>query len=176
MAFATVRVHGNSVVPEQTDGVLQNVDGIGWTDRLGLPRGWGKAFRFNNARGTWFHFSIPTLVNLDGSRLFLDQFYVFFSSDLGSACGVTDVHVWDGSARLWTWRTTQVMAGDWSNPRSVTTSEGGTISNTWSPRRPDGTRFGFNTAFGISLQAGAVTAGTITFHSAGCNFVDNPNP
>src|SRR5579864_8661714 len=176
MPFAMVRMHGNGVIPEQTDGIFQTVGGIGWTDRVRLPQGWGKTFRFNNARGTWFHFAVPTITNLDGARLWLDQFFVFFSSDLPSACGVTDVHVFDGSARVWTWHTNLVMSGDWSNPRSVSTSEGGTISNTWVPRLPDGTRIGLNTAFGISLQAGAVTAGNITFHSAGCNFVDSSNP
>ena len=55
-----VRVHGNTIVPERTDGVLVNVAGVGGTDRAGSPRGWGRTFRFHSGRGTWFHLSVDT--------------------------------------------------------------------------------------------------------------------
>jgi hypothetical protein len=118
------------------------------------------------------------VTNLDGSVLYLDQFYVFFTStlDSGRYAGVDQVDVWDGSARIWTHALPDVMAGDWSNPRSTPPDRFGiVISNTFLPRDAAGNRFQIFTAVGISLHVSFIVGGNICFHSAGANFVDSPS-
>jgi len=104
--------------------------------------------------------------------MFLDQFYVFFSSDLHAFCGIEKVHVYDGSALIWPRRLGEKLSGDWSQPREVVSPEGAHFSNTWVPRDASGLRLQFNTAFGLSLNVGSILEGEITFHSACCNWVD----
>lgn len=179
MALIMTRVHGTTVVAQQpAGGRLLQVDGTPYTDVTGMPFGWGKTFRIASGRGTWFHLAIPSVAHLQDRPLFLDQFFVFFSTEIRDGrftTQISDVHAWDGSARIFTFRPPQPYAGDWSAPREVTDSSGFTFGNTWLPRRRETLeRFPMNTALGISLNAGSILEGNITFHSAGAGFVDAP--
>lgn len=141
MAFIMTRVHGTAVVAEQpAGGRLVQVDGTPYSDVTGMPFGWGKTFRIATGRGTWFHVPIPSVAQLDDRAMFIDQFFLFFTTELrGDAftTQIADVHAWDGSARIFTFRPPQPYAGDWSNPREVTDSSGFTFGNTWKPRHRD---------------------------------------
>ena len=180
MSFIQTRAHGNGFVPQQpASGILLQVEGTAYTDVTGMPFGWGKTFRIATGRGTWFHIGLPSVTQLERSRLYLDQFYVFFTAEVlpGNTftTQVPEVHAWDGSAQIFRFRPPQPYAGNWSGPREVTDDSGNTFGNTWYPRRRDnGQRFLINTAVGVSLRAGALQEGNITFHSAGANFEDTP--
>jgi len=93
-------VHGNTVVPEVAGpGPFANVDGVAWTDVVGLPRGWGKAWRGRANTFNFFHVSIPTPTFIGTVRPQLDKVYVFF--DAVAPARVENIHVWDGPNRIW---------------------------------------------------------------------------
>jgi hypothetical protein len=88
-------VHGNVFVPERIDdGFLARVGGIAWTDRVGLPRGWGRTYRGQNDRDNWFHAMIPTPPIDDGVRVRASVAFVLFDAEPDAE--VQNVHVWDG--------------------------------------------------------------------------------
>jgi hypothetical protein len=177
MPFMMTRTHGNAVVPEfAAGGRLLQVNGNPYSDVIGLAQGWGKTFRLGQAKDNWFHIPIPTITQIESSPMYLDQFYVFFKGEeVGSSVtgGIDEVHVFDGSARVSMHPSPQIMTGDWSSPREVHDRFGVRISNTWFPRR-DGQRIRFFTGLGISLHAGFILEGNITFFSAGASWVDSP--
>jgi hypothetical protein len=90
-------VHGTTVVAEGP-GNLEQVNGIPWTDVLGLRRGWGTMFR-----GKWntfnrFHFAVPTLELRNHTSADLGEVSVSFIAS-GTA-KVQSVHIWSGAHRL----------------------------------------------------------------------------
>jgi hypothetical protein len=92
-------VHGNTMVPEVAGpGRFANVDGVAWTDVVGLPRGWGKAWRGRANTFNFFHVSIPAPTTIGTVRPQLDKVYVFF--DIGTTARVENIHVWDGPNRI----------------------------------------------------------------------------
>lgn len=178
MPFIMTRTHGNAVMPEYlVAGRLLQVSGLPYTDVVGLAQGWGKTFRLRDAGENWFHIPIPTVAQIEGSPLYLDQFYVFFQGEEragGSVTGGIDVvDVYDGSAKIASLPSPEIMTGDWSNPREERDRFGVKISNTWLPRAPDGSRFHIYTGLGISLHAAFILEGNITFFSAGASWVDS---
>jgi uncharacterized protein DUF6623 len=88
-------VHGNSFAPPERPGPGPNlpVFGIGWTDALGLHRGWGVTWR-----AAWvtniFHVAIPVPSMIVGSQARLDKVFVLFN--IQGWAEITHVHVWDG--------------------------------------------------------------------------------
>ena len=173
MAFIMTRSHGNEIVPERLgSGNLVTVNGAPYTDIVGLAQGWGKTFRLPGGnRSNWFHLSIPSVANLDGANMYLDQFYIFFQTPRFAEGGITELHLYDGSARLAAWNF-PTMQGDWSWPHTLTLPSDETLSNTFFPRRHFTQRLHIYTALSISVKAQFLLEGNITFHSAGASWVD----
>jgi len=183
MPFMMTRTHGNSVMPEKlASGVLLQVDGLPYTDVVGLAQGPGKTFRVGGGRSNWFHIPIPSVSRIEGSDMYLDQCYAFWSSELrpdGSVTGgIQEIHFWDGTARIARRLNPFLMTGDWSHPREQPDGRGLPFGNTWYPHYTTeagvDTRFHIYTGFGISLRAEFYFDGNITFHSAGATWVDYP--
>jgi hypothetical protein len=180
---AIVLVHGNTVIPEITAGIMLPVDGILGTDNTGLARGWGKTFRLAAGREAWFHFVIPSTHNTDpastGGYLpdkYLDSVSAYWTSDIppvGGPVGVDRLHVWDGERRLLAQdRVGLAMAGDYSfdSGRLTPTRTSLAVSNTvWPTLDPSSyKRFILQEGLGLSLHVVAQGEGNITFHSARC--------
>jgi hypothetical protein len=97
-------VHGTAFMPPEfpTQG-LDNVDGVPYTDVVGLRRGWGTFWQGKTGNANWFHVSIPTPVIIDNARVKLQRVFVMFTAgdttvnnaNLAGA-NITDIHVWDG--------------------------------------------------------------------------------
>jgi hypothetical protein len=101
-------VHGNAFQPAERplDG-LTNVDGIAWTDVVGLRQGQGASFRGEAGRANWFHVPIPTPVIVDDRRVRLTQIWLMFQCGTKPSAGaasqeanITNIHVWDGPNRI----------------------------------------------------------------------------
>lgn len=74
-----VVIHGTAVSTAETPEHLQQVDGVAWTDIVGLRRGWGSTFQGKPNQESWFHFSplVPSVVHgiasgLSAVRIFFD--------------------------------------------------------------------------------------------------------
>jgi hypothetical protein len=189
MAITFTRAHGNVAVPERLagDGRLEQVGGRPWTDVVGLAAGYGKTFRVAASptdsrvlHSNWFHIAIPTIPRLDDRDMFLENFYLFFTSD-SRATGqentvfVSHIDVWDGSARIIDGGPMpSSFSGDWKNPRED--FDGPTpLTNTFSPRNPPESdrRWQIFTALSLSVGVAALPgSGNITFHSAGATWTD----
>lgn len=104
---STFMVHGTAVsVAERpggssvfSPGDMENVDGIAWTDVVGLRRGWGTTFRGKGGKFVWFHipFPTPTIVNDVPSRL--SRLDVFF--DVQGSATLESVHLWGNTNNRW---------------------------------------------------------------------------
>lgn len=67
-------VSSAAVVPqERGPDYLGTVDGAEWSEGFGFHRGFFSAFRVRAGRDVWFHFSLPTPVELGGKPLYLDS-------------------------------------------------------------------------------------------------------
>jgi hypothetical protein len=101
-------VHGTAFQPPEFPAQgLQPIDGIHYTDVVGLRRGWGSFWRGRAGSANWFHVSIPTPVVIDGHRVKLERIFVMFTAGKGTpnnanlaGANVTDIHVWDGPNRI----------------------------------------------------------------------------
>lgn len=63
---------GAAVVPqERGPEFLGPVDGADWSDGLGFYRGFFAAFRVRAGKSVWFHWPLPTPVEIQGKPLFL---------------------------------------------------------------------------------------------------------
>lgn len=120
---------------------LLNVSGIGSTDLVGVPRGWGITFRGKANHQEWFHFAIPTPVFRDDSNLppragcdsqhaRLVRVFVFFRLFELSA-RLRAVHVWDGPRRLAPIFDPLNVAGDRSTAVDYGASDPVMNANTW---------------------------------------------
>ncbi len=183
MPFIMTRAHGNAVVAEHpADGHLLQVNGRPYTDVTGMPTGEGKVFRGASAKDSWFRLPVPTVDWLNEARLYLDDCFVLFDApfraDGAVSAAVDQIHIWDGSARIFTFNPPNVLAGDWKNPREATNEHGVRFGNGWAPRiragAQQGQRFFIHTGLGISLHVFWAMEGNITFHSAGARWVDTP--
>jgi hypothetical protein len=180
VAVTMTRTHGNAAVPELLagDGRLEQVDGHAYTDVIGLASGGGRTFRISGSPllDTWFCIPVPTITILADRPMFLDNFFLFFTSDsLSTGDPVTVeirvIQIWDGNAMLFSWEPPfTAFSGDWSFPRQE-----GEASNTFFPRIPGSDlRFGINT--GLSFRVAATSefgSGNVTFHSAGATWIDS---
>jgi hypothetical protein len=98
MPFHASWVHGNIAVPEiPGPDRFANVDGFGWTDLVGLHRGWGSIFRGKAGTSNVFHFCIPTPVIIGDAPVRLDKAFAFFN--VQTPAHVVFFHVWDGPDR-----------------------------------------------------------------------------
>src|SRR4051812_46260491 len=166
MATHASWVHGTAFMPaEQPEAGLDEVDGIKWTDVVGLRRGWGSFWQGVPNGANWFHVSIPTPVIVAGARARLEKVFVMWiagdpSVSFGPNAGanVTDVHVWDGPTRILR-RTGMLLAGD--HRTRLDTDNQFAIPNT-----PE-VRWGV----GISVRVQFSQAQQVGFASAGADFM-----
>ena len=62
-----------AVVPQERGAEhIGPVDGADWSEGIGFNRGFFSAFRIRAGKSVWFHFPLPTPVELGGKPLFLD--------------------------------------------------------------------------------------------------------
>jgi hypothetical protein len=150
-----VRVHGNAFSSEQ---LLWNtaLDGTGWainfaTIDLGMPQGWGRTFH----QSGWYHVALPSLSQVDGAERFLDGIVVEYQRSARMA--FDEIHVWDGSHRLWT--------GSSAHPTTLR----------FQPWRP-GSRPSVKAGIGLSLRFTNSGDGTefVTFHAAAMSLTSVP--
>jgi hypothetical protein len=100
-------VHGNAVTPAESPGGgsafspgdLENVNGIGWTDVVGLRQGWGTTFRGKSGKFIWFHIPFPTPTVVNNVQSMLSRLEVFF--DINGQATVESVHLWGNTNNRW---------------------------------------------------------------------------
>lgn len=109
MALHAMWVHGNAYTPaENPASGLENVNGIGWTDVVGLRQGWGVTYQGRAGHSGVFHVAIPTPVIVNNSRAKLKKFFIHFNArdarELDGAAGrganITQIDLWDGPNRI----------------------------------------------------------------------------
>lgn len=99
MALEARWVPGYVTVAERVGPeVFANVQGISWTDIVGLRQGGGVTWRGKGGTSNWFHISVPTPVIDDDVRVRLERVFVLFSIDRWAQ--VQSVHVFDGPYRI----------------------------------------------------------------------------
>lgn len=104
MPTLQITVHGTSVVAEAVGGAnisspgpLLQVNGVPWTDVVGLRQGWGTTFRGKAGTGNWFHFNIPVhQVREQGFPQSVKAVTVDFA--VQGQVRVTSVHLWSAGA------------------------------------------------------------------------------
>jgi hypothetical protein len=79
-------------------GQLINVNGVPWSDIVGLREGFGTTFRGGSGRFNWFHFAIPTPVITRDIRVRVERFFVLYTIDTWAL--IRSVHLWDGPRRI----------------------------------------------------------------------------
>ena len=108
MALHQSWAHGTAFAPaeEPSQGMLE-VDGINWTDVIGLRRGWGSFYQGQPGTSNWFHVSIPTPAIIEGARVRLLKVFVLFlagdptvSSAGQSGANITDIRVHNGPNQI----------------------------------------------------------------------------
>lgn len=72
---------------ERGPDYLAAVDGAEWSEGIGFLRGFFSAFRIRAGRDLWFHFPLPTPVELDGRPLFLDSISLLWETIDGAKLG-----------------------------------------------------------------------------------------
>jgi hypothetical protein len=95
---------GIAFMPAEIPGDMRPVNGISWTDALGLRQNGGTTFQGAVGTSNWFHVPIATPVIIAGTRAKLIQVFVLFrcgsaasiTADNASiaGCNVTEVDVW----------------------------------------------------------------------------------
>jgi hypothetical protein len=71
-----------AVVPqERGPEYLAAVDGAEWSEGLGFHRGFFSAFRIRAGKDVWFHFPLPTPVELGGRPVWLDSVSLLWETD-----------------------------------------------------------------------------------------------
>ena len=93
-------VHGNAFAPPEAPGPgrFLNVGTTGWTDLMGLHRGFHVTWRGRGGQANWFHVAIPTPAVVNDTRMRLDKAYVLFIT--GATTLVVAATVWDGERLL----------------------------------------------------------------------------
>jgi hypothetical protein len=92
--------------PANADGLML-VNGIPWTDVVGLRQSGGTTFQGQAGAANWFHVPIATPVIVNDIRVKLVQIFVMFlcgdpnvNFAPNAGANVTDIHVWDGPNRI----------------------------------------------------------------------------
>jgi hypothetical protein len=101
---------GTAFMPAEFPSNMDQVNGIGWSDILGLRQSGGATFQGKVGTTNWFHVPIATPVIVADTRAKLVQVFVMFRCGSAASiaannatiagCNVTDVHVWDGGNRI----------------------------------------------------------------------------
>jgi hypothetical protein len=104
---STYFVHGNAVTCAESPGGgnvsspgdLETVNGIGWTDLVGLRQGWGTTFRGKAGKTIWFHIPFPTPTIVNNVQSMLSRLDVLF--DINGQATVESVHLWGSVSNRW---------------------------------------------------------------------------
>jgi len=101
---------GIAFMPAEFPSDMVQVNGVGWSDVLGLRQSGGATFKGKVGSSNWFHVPIATPVIVADTRAKLVQVFVMFQSGSQAAvnannadlagCNVTRVDVWDGPNRI----------------------------------------------------------------------------
>ncbi len=91
-------------------GDLENVDGIAWTDVVGLRQGWGTTFRGKGGKFIWFHLPFPTPVIVNDRQSELVRLDLHF--DITGAGSLESVHLWGNARNRWFTRDSLGATGD----------------------------------------------------------------
>ncbi len=177
MALHAVWVHGHAVVPERAGGAtitspgpLANVEGVPWTDVLGLRQGWGATFRGKANEEVWFHASIPTPVVVGSSRARLQRVFILFRLFEPEA-RINAVNLWDGPNLIgetarWDFGAQNAgLYGDRSNDIYYGTNRDN--ANSCELRTPHEMRFGLGVSVKVTFGP---TEGNVLFTTLGADF------
>jgi hypothetical protein len=104
---STFTVHGNAVTPAEragggsitSPGDLENVDGIAWTDVVGLRQGLGTTFRGKGDKFVWFHLPFPTPVMINDRRSRMRGLDIHF--DVAGPARMESLHLWGSARNRW---------------------------------------------------------------------------
>lgn len=149
---STYLTHGNAVTVAErpgggglgSGGDLENVDGVAWTDVVGLRRGWGTSFRGQGGKFIWFHLPFPTPTVVNDLPCDLARLDVFFDIDGPASLAIVDL--WSYVRDRWFHREGLSSVSDWST--------------TWSPP------VRLHGAIGISLGISFREPANVTFRGA----------
>ncbi len=146
-------------------GGLKPVNGIPWTDVVGLRQSGGCTFQGQHGNSNWFHVPIATPVIVNNVRAKLVQVFVMFqcgdpTATIASNAGanITDVHVWDGANRIKMFGPFNLFGEHRFRLSTSTTFQMGAV-------HPD-VIFGIELAVHVTFSQDQ----TITFSSAGADF------
>jgi hypothetical protein len=89
----TIAVHGNAVSFAEVPGDCEQVNGIGWTDIVGLRQGWGTTFRGKAGKFLWFHYTLMTMSLVNDITSALSRLSVLF--DIAGRARVDSIHIWN---------------------------------------------------------------------------------
>lgn len=94
----TIALHGNAVSFAETPSSFEQVDGIPWTDIVGLRSGSGSKFRGRSNSLSWFHYPLAPLASVNGRAFGLQRLQLLSTLDPGAV--IDHVHVWDRMNRI----------------------------------------------------------------------------
>jgi hypothetical protein len=159
MALQAMWIHGQALIPEITADETGNLN----VAIVSAGSAEGSTYQGNAGISTWFHFPIPTPVIQNNVRARLIKGFVLFRSDAGVL--LTHVDIWDGAKKL----------GDFSPPSGISgihdgkSGLGDLLANVtmWELRDQPQVFWGVC----LSAQVQFEVAGTITFTTAGADFV-----
>lgn len=157
-------VHGTAAVAEFVGpGKLANIPGHGWTDIVGLRRGWGTTFRGVANTSNWFHLAVPTVIASStspgpGANL-MTLLSIIINFETYGTARLWNVHVWVGDSRIFA-RDALMLAGDYRN--RVVQNENVFQINT-------GLEPGRNVGISLGVVFGS-TDSEILFQGAGASF------
>jgi hypothetical protein len=86
-----IAIHGNAVSFPQTPSQCEQVDGIAWTDLVGLRSGSGTTFRGRAGQFVWFHYALPSFSVVNDLTHVLSSLEVLF--DVQGQATVDSVHI-----------------------------------------------------------------------------------
>jgi hypothetical protein len=149
-------VPGYTALPQYIGpGALAQVNGITWSDIIGLREGQGVRFRLVGGKANWFQFVIPTPVRIHNERPLLQKVFVLYEAD--AWVQVKGISVWDGPCRLF-----QNLDLAFTGDHSRALDDGNTFEVNKSVQ--------YRVRVTILAQAPAGSDGTIIFTSSGADF------
>ena len=107
--------------------------------------------------GTWVHYAIPTPVIVEGQRLTVAAVLVRYRSNSPGAL-LTNVHVFDGDARIKTYDGLTEAPQEWRLQR-------------WAVDSPGGVRWGVGISMYVAFGAAASESVHLQIASVGCELV-----
>lgn len=159
---------GIAFMPAEIPSDMVQVNGIGWSDVLGLRQSGGATFKGMVGTSNWFHVPIATPVIISDTRAKLVRVFVMFQCGSQAAvtnnnanlagCNIKRVDVWDGAGRIQRFGPFNLF-GDHR-------TRFGTSNSFQMPTPPD-IFFGIELAVQVSFTADE----SVTFTSAGADFM-----